>query len=308
MTLPRFLSGWIGKTLVVSTILFGAYSAYILLARPDVSVFQNQWIRNYVRAEDYLYAKEDYPAVVVGTSLAAKLPAEKIEPQVYNLAFEGGSALTGLNIIAASGRYPKVVLIESNLVDASSDQVMLDSLFTPVEWRVKGHTPAMQDRYQPINLMLTSFFREKPRIRRAKLEKGPDPAVFEPNLKMQAQALNVKGPGFSAAGLDELKKAMDLLRAKNVRILFFRMPVDPSLVGSVKYVATQRELKKRFPDIGWLPQPDDSRYETEDGSHLTYRASLWFADEFNRWVGDLFDRAAERKNPEKGGRGEAEAT
>lgn len=292
MTSSTSSSSTITKTLLVFAGLFGAYSGYLGLTKPEVQVYQNQWIRNYARAQEYIYSDKDFDAVIVGTSLSARLPKDKLDGGVYNLTFEGGSALTGLDILATAGRYPKVILIESNLVDAPGDERMVDTLFTPLEWRLKRYAKAMQDKYQPINLMLSAWFPEKPRLKLKKLSQGPDPAVFQKNLEMQAKALNDNPPGFYAAGLDELKKATDFFRSKNVRILFFRMPVDPKLVGSLKYVAMDRELRRRFPEIAWLPQPEDAKYETEDGSHLTYRAAQWFTGDFNRWIGDLFGRAA----------------
>ena len=74
------------------------------------------------------YAQEPTPDVVlVGSSLTNRLSESYFStPRLRNLAFAGGSPVTGLEIVAARSQLPKLILVEANVLSRDVDTTMVD--------------------------------------------------------------------------------------------------------------------------------------------------------------------------------------
>ena len=83
-----------------------------------------------MRAEAYFHGQGDPPVVVVGSSISERLL--DLPEGWFPLAFPGGNSFTGLEIILRSGKHPKYVLIETNVLNAQPDKQMLDTLSDPI--------------------------------------------------------------------------------------------------------------------------------------------------------------------------------
>ena len=125
---------WLGY----AALFFAAYTA--ILPRdnakiPDglLTIFQ----AHRVVGEDFLMRTDRLDAVLVGSSLAAMLPQIGLQP-VYNLAMSGGSALTGLRLVAASGHMPRVVFIEATPCRKSCAPTKVGELLAGLVVRLLG--------------------------------------------------------------------------------------------------------------------------------------------------------------------------
>lgn len=127
------------RILIVFTALFAAYNAFLAIFTPRVNIIQNQWSANIAFAQEYLYAKIPPKNIIVGSSLASRLDGAMLENAgIYNLAFGGGSAITGLMIIATHAKahanaLPHRIFIEENIaLIRGSDRAMVERLFMPI--------------------------------------------------------------------------------------------------------------------------------------------------------------------------------
>lgn len=76
------------------------------------------------------YVQQPTPDVVlVGSSVGWRLKEEYfLLPRLRNLALAGGSAVTGLAIVARQAHLPKIILIEANVLSRSPDDALVERL------------------------------------------------------------------------------------------------------------------------------------------------------------------------------------
>ena len=275
------------RTAALFIVLFLAYSIFIALAQPDVKAgaAQNQWQANQIAAQSYLYAPQEPETVIVGTSLAARLPFEVLPEDTANLAFNGGSPLTGLAIVSRKGAAPERVLIEANLAFQQKDDALVSQLFTPVIWRLKRFMPVLQDRHQPINVFLHYLRNRFGESEEEKLSRTVTDEELAARLPIeQAKYVDAVLIENIEDELNELRRLIAELEAKGSEIIFFTMPVDPSLVETEKYSSTRQLLETHFPNAEFLPLPLNDTYRTTDGIHLLYASALKYTEQLETWL------------------------
>src|SRR5690349_5473276 len=102
----------IRKSIFVAIILLGIHA---LVARMDVlPAKQYSFQDNIVKAQGFMYGETE-KNVVVGSSLSEKLAMDSL-PGFYNLSFVGLSIFDGLHLIVSNNKYPRNILIETNLI------------------------------------------------------------------------------------------------------------------------------------------------------------------------------------------------
>jgi hypothetical protein len=252
---------------VTAVLSFAAYAAFVQFAPFTVRAVQNQVDTNMMRAQNFLASAPD--TVLVGSSLTFRLPTALLEPQVSNIGMVGGSALTGLAIVEGSGQRPRLVLIESNLLERPLDRDAVRAQLRFPERFLRRYFRVFRTGYDPANLIwrgLTSlthqtdadmvltpqaahaFYLEQQQLK----AHPPEPANFQHNLK-QTAALVAS------------------LEARGVRVGFFEMPIDPGLANSPADTAIRRDVRRAFPQdrYCWLNLDVPGGAHTLDGAHLT---------------------------------------
>jgi hypothetical protein len=267
------------RLIMLAAFGFTAYACLLQALGPEVSAFQNQWVKNYAVSERFIYGEGEYPAVIVGTSLAARLRQEQLGSDVYNLAFANGSVLAGLHIILKSGRLPKTIFIETNLAEHELDESMLDNLFMPGLWQIKRQVVALQYTYQPVNLLLSALNGNPEKSRAQPLADTPNPRILKQFLQRTLKDNNSADGLESKDELTELKTLITQLKSRGVRIVFFEMPVHPDLLSSPKYAGRRQILQALFPDdeFHFLSPAAASAYLTSDGAHLLPKSACRFS-------------------------------
>lgn len=281
------------KSAVFCLIAFALYTALIIITKPNVTVMLNQWQGNMVAAQDYIYDNPDRPVVIVGSSLAAKMDMEYLGPDYWNLAFAGGSVSTGLEIIARSGARPKIICIEANIF-RDTDEKMIADLFTPLVWKWKKYIPSLRLKYQPFTIaynLVNRLFKTKSRLENAH---QVDPAFFQKMLDSYREQYS-KAPDEREVSrrIGVIRGQVERLSARNARFLFFETPIHPGLADSVQSSYVRKRLMEAFPPgaYTWLPRPDDAKYRTTDGIHLTDGSVYEFARVFQKSVDDLIGKS-----------------
>ena len=252
---------------ITAALSFTAYAAFVQFAPFTVPVVQNQVDTNMMRAQNFLRARPQ--TVLVGSSLTFRLPPALLEPQVSNIGMVGGSSLTGLAIVDGSGQRPRLVLVETNLLERPLDQPTIDSQLRFPERFLRDHLRVFRTGYDPANLLwfgLTTLthqvnaeFVVTPEAARAFLAEQrkykshpPDSATFHQRLN-QAAALVAS------------------LEAKGIKVGFFELPIDKALANSPADTFIRREVAKAFPPgrYCWLDLGVQAGAHTLDGVHLT---------------------------------------
>src|SRR5690349_15530048 len=104
--------------------LLAMYEAALRVTAPVVKQGADQFATNTIVLENYFDQSEVPNTVVVGSSLAERLPLAS-NGQWINLSLAGGDPLTGLEIIATSRKLPKRVMVEINVADKGDNPELL---------------------------------------------------------------------------------------------------------------------------------------------------------------------------------------
>jgi len=264
------------KTLILSGVVFGLYSFAVFQVNPKVTEFQNQWIENYATAEGFIYQKQPIQTVVVGSSMTARLNEVELGQGVYNLSFNGGSALTGLRIIKESMFIPETILVETNILERAVNKDMLNSLFTPIVWRIKRYLISLQYTYQPINIIL-SFIKTRSMAESVVISDKPiNKKQLEFGIKRHRENGNNVGL-FGVEDLFEQQEMIDYFSKSGVKILFFQMPVHKKVLSSKKYKKRKIIMQQMFPETTSYWINEQHQFETIDGIHLTLNSAYKFS-------------------------------
>ena len=82
----------------------------------------------YLIAENFLYDEaKPRDVVIVGSSMAERLEESMLKPSVLNLAISGERSTPGMSLLALNGKYPKVLLVEVNILTRLEDTLFLNS-------------------------------------------------------------------------------------------------------------------------------------------------------------------------------------
>src|SRR5262249_7428133 len=123
---------------------------------PELSASQAQWQQNLHKAERFLYTDDKPKAVIVGTSLAARLRLERVAGY-ENVSFSGLSIFDGLSVLRHKDKLPSVVYIETNGLLRTSDRNFSETLFAPVPFLLRRRVMALRADKQPLALIGQSF-------------------------------------------------------------------------------------------------------------------------------------------------------
>jgi len=264
--------------MVYAVLLFAAYAALIPRADsviPDgiLTIFQS----HRVIGEDYLLRTDRPEVVLVGSSLSAVLPQIALRP-VYNLAMSGGSSLTGIRLLGAVERAPRLVIIESNVLIRPADEELLSELLNPISLWIKRMCQACRTRNQPTTVALSyvSKLRLKPlsdeEQDRLNMTARPSPDMVRRMSAVQLEGSRVAADQAAMKNvLDNLSSLIGELERRGIRVMFVELPMDSELISTPYYQSVLSAAKARFPAVRyeWLTFTDGT-YQTRDGAHLIY--------------------------------------
>ena len=223
--------------------------------------------------------------LVVGSSLAQRLDSRILEEhQTFNLAFSGGSALSGLMIIKAmaekTGRLPRRIYVEKNiLLMRGLDEDMLETLFHPLWYRMRDVFPALLEKYQPLNLIYSVLKRYFGKSDEQKANEARDERVYNMQLKNFKDSYQQPLQGYEK-NLILFQELVAYFESVGVEIVLFDMPIDNELAYERLPQHQHEILQTAFPQLHFLQAPNHIEYTTNDGIHLMNESALRFTREF----------------------------
>lgn len=230
--------------------------------------------------------------ILIGTSLSDKLTI----PGFCNLAFSGLSFMNGLKLLCQSEHIPQNAFIEINGLLRQEDVAFTEQILNPFLYNLKKWVPTLQDGKQPIGIAtvkLAEFIRgfKKKKARDSLAVKPVDNLIFTRLLNDRIKEYAKTPPHDELVkDIDKLKSVITLLESKGVKISFYEMPINEALSKSPQSVAIRNAFFSAFPKrtYHYVPQPDCSNYQTNDGIHLTNDALLayrqYFIDHHSRVI------------------------
>jgi hypothetical protein len=252
------------------------YEGFLRVAAPQVDQGQDQFATNTIRLENYVDHPEMRGTVLVGSSLSARIPDAALPRGWTNLSLAGGSALTGLEIVANAARAPKVVLVEINFLDRTSDRKAVSRATGWPDTTLRRLFWFYRTAYRPMNLLVSSVARwVKAHRARAKVETAPPD--FQGLLSQQKRDFaSLPAKAALDIGVSRLRRLVHVLEAKGTKVAFYEMPTDASLMETPRERAMRIAVRSAMgpPQYCWLVLDRGEAWKTGDGLHLLYQDAV----------------------------------
>jgi hypothetical protein len=201
------------------------------------------------------------------------------ESCIYKLSFQGGSALTGLDVILKSSHKPKMVLIEINVPLRGSSSELIEHAFSSAAMI----SPVFYTQNIPVNLFRS--FNKKRDIEDHKVVE----AVFKKRLGRSQRIYSELIPESTIeTQLQKFKERVARLQRKGTEVVFFEMPVDQSLEHLVRTEQIRMEFIQAFPKNTFVSFEELSKevnIVTSDGVHLHSDAAKGVSSNLRRYYG-----------------------
>jgi len=286
------------KSVIITIILLALYAGYVKVLKP-VPVIQYNSQGNVIRAEEYMYNDSLKNCdLVLGTSMAAKLHADKLPANVYSLAGPGLTVYDELTLIKTLHRHPKYIFIEGNSVMSPPRPDFQKFLFNAPNYYRKKYVVSMRDAYQPAGQTFTAILgHASGMIRRFTTY------IFNPIVRLfhKGGVVPVDKAKYYAEAKEKttladtiaLKKAFSFLKQdvadlskSGTKVCFFTMPNDSVVYYSFISVKIREYFIRYFPkpEFNILPFPDIRQYHTFDQIHLDDPGSIKFTQELSRGI------------------------
>ena len=276
----------IKKTLIVFSIIFGGYTALMVL-KPNLNASQHQWQENQIKAENYIYGNSSkLNKVIVGSSLSCRLVMQEL-PGFYNLALNGQSIFDGLDIIKQKSTLPKTVFIETNVIWRPERKDFANDLFSPITYYSKKYIPSLRNNKQPLALTRNYYNKISGFISR-KTGANPIPAKAPVNhlFGKTLEDNKLRYTKFSPEDLEEqftvLKADIEYLKQKGTQVIFYEMPVNPQIKNAPLAQLIRKKLAAYFPEseYSYIKLPANSAVVTTDGLHLDPKEAMVYTNYF----------------------------
>ena len=296
---------FLSMALAIAFIL--GYSYYCITNPTAVAVPQSIAQDNTIKAQEYIYSGAGkYQTVILGSSLAAKLPANALPAFTYNLAFRGQSVFEGFEILRRSGQVPKQIFVEINTLDRAANPRSVDALFNPIGHPLRQALAGTQDRNQPVNRLFAAGFSllvasnpsraaqlsQKLGARSTETYVPDSTALVEKPLSSDKKLLRNKV--LAQLALDQavvpkeermetnmglLRKQAEYFMNRGSQIVFFEMPSSPPICLGARMAAIRADVRQELTDkrYVYLEQPNCNQYQTTDGQHLSDASALRYA-------------------------------
>lgn len=266
------------KTVIIFFFIFIIYNIYLIIKQPEITMYQNAWQSNISKSQDYIY-NEKAQNIIVGSSMSATIKDSFLPSDYFNLSFSGGSSLTGLEIIKRSGKIPKRIFIESNiLLIREMDYKLIDQIYTPFIWRVKTNLPALHEKYQPLNVISSFVYRNYGKTHTQMMENKINKKIFDDSMKIQLESMDKELKNYKKK-ISQLREFIDYFESLGTKLYFFKLPVEKLILNTNIYKEQNNVLKKNFDNI-WIPYDMKKTYFTSDGMHLTYKSAYLYSQDF----------------------------
>ncbi|HNR56263.1 MAG TPA: hypothetical protein PKJ19_13925 [Flavobacteriales bacterium] len=272
----------IRRSLLVFALLVAGYALFIRFLKPaDLNTVQHQASGNRISAEEYVFAPDDPEAtVIVGSSLAFRIALDSLPPHTSNLSFGGLTVYDGLELVRRSGKHPKRVVVETNMIFKEPDRAFLDALFQPGLYELRKAVPMLREENQPSGV-LVGYLKRGMKEGDASAASQADSMEVSENLFNTNRAIFAQVPPDSVQTryLDRLEAEVKALEAQGIDVVFLEVPISAELMASPLARRAREAIQVRFPHHPFLR--NEATWRTADGLHLQWHN----AQRYSRWLG-----------------------
>ncbi|MBR0825440.1 hypothetical protein JQ596_07820 [Bradyrhizobium manausense] len=225
------------------------------------------------------YVQEPTPDIVlVGSSVAWRLKEENfLLPRVRNLALPGGSAVTGLEIVAKQTHLPKIVLIEANVLSRPADDALIarfagsarsDTLLRPLRTAVAAYETWNHPPPEPaqVRASLEYLLKQPP--------SGFDNRVYVERAVKEMNAEDAAPQVSANARL--IRQLVADVEQRGARAFLIEVPVAPEIESTRLIRESRAIVREVFPgQAHWLRiDAPQAELRWADGVHLDERSAL----------------------------------
>lgn len=262
----------ISKSIITAFLLCLAYSMIAYLNLDSEIRPLNQGQGNLVKCQEYVFrdsAKAKY--VITGSSMSYRLRQEFLPPGYYNLALGGHSSFLGLELVNRSPDLPEVVFVEMNTIVRSTNSPFVDDIFSRPIYDMKKHVVITRDKFRFFPFLVNKAHQFVSENDATDNNVKIDEATLKKRIDVLKESFcKLPNENKLKASFSKLRQLVAELESKNVRVVFFEMPMHSEIYSSELFTVLNNEFKKNFPEskYHYIPAPPSDGYDTTDGLHL----------------------------------------
>lgn len=272
----------IRRSLLVFALLVVGYALFIRFLKPaDLNTVQHQASGNRISAEQYVFGPDEPDAtVIVGSSLSFRIALDSLPPHTSNLGFGGLTVYDGLELVRRSGKHPKRVVVETNMIFKAPDRGFLDALFQPGLYELRKAVPMLREENQPSGVLM-GYIKRGMKEGDASAASQADSMEVSENLFNTNRGIFAQVPPDSVQMryLNTLEAEVTALEGTGIEVVFLEVPISAELMASPLARRAREAVRERFPRHVFLL--NDAIWRTADGLHLQWHN----AQRYSRWLG-----------------------
>jgi len=260
------------KSLGMFIALVLLYSVFVKVVPVDKVEPINQRQANIISTQEFVFNKSrSVENIIVGSSLAFRMNNNLLPDNYWNLSVGGGSSLRGLELLELSSITPKVILIETNILDRESTQ--LEEVIHPVDNYVKRYIPITQEKYTPVTYginMIYQMLKSESSETAPSVPKSSKAQKVMIDLQKEKFDVDVSQDSLTINNFKRLEKLVTYFHEKGSCVVFFEMPITCELAELPKSISIRNLMSKYFPanQYKYIPKFNCSDFNTTDGIHL----------------------------------------
>jgi hypothetical protein len=264
----------IKKTIIIAVGAFVLYNLFLLAFNKSWSPAQYLYQENIIKGDKYLYGNATPKAVILGTSLAARIITDSL-PGFYNVCMPGMGAFDGADVLLKRKELPPFVLIEINYFYKPEREEFKKLFDNKTFIYLKSKIPALKDENQPlaISFDIIHAIKHKKGTKAVQPETRPEPVLFNELLNNQIKTYSHPDEKLVNSSISILAKYLEELQKRGCKVFFFEMPTNPKLTSLPLANLVRRSTLKNFPQYTFIPLPK-IKFLSVDGVHLNETEAL----------------------------------
>jgi hypothetical protein len=204
-----------------------------------------------------------------------------------------------MEIILRSGKHPRYVLVETNVLNMDPDRQMLDTLSYPVLKDARNKLPALLEQNKPSHVLVRALHGKGSEKNESAASAAADPtsgAFFD---ELVRRRLNELAEPPSPERLNEimarLHAQIDALQQRGIQVIFFEVPELAQAEDRPLKATIRERVQREFPEPNyrWIPMPDATAYRTTDGVHLTSDSARQYCTVLSGYLASFESRPTE---------------
>ncbi len=275
--------------------LLAVYELILRIFPVQWDTSQNDKSANLISAQDFIYnapgKKVKSDTVIVGSSVSRKLITGIFGDNYLNISFNGWGSLDGLELIKRTGKTPSCVLVEMNFIGEPDVKEGIKSSLEPLVYYSNTLLHSFQLKNQPTGILI-GFLKNlmKGKIDEAKKKKRENTELYNYNLKLIKNGFMKEIPdSLLQQRFYALKELVAELKQQGKGIIFFEIPMAPSLENTTQIAINRNYFHQFFPETlyQYVSLPKVNNYIYSDGIHLSAEGATDYTYYLKKQVNEL---------------------